>query len=88
MISLAIGTADGAAAVGSSIGLSQNTAAKIHEDLADFIGSPSATPPVIGAQNAYNAAKSAKTAASAARRKAATCGTGKPCIGCCALTAW
>lgn len=68
LISLATDAADGAAAVGAAIGLSQNTAPKIRADLVAFVGDPAATPAVVGARNAYSAAKSAKTAASAAAR--------------------
>lgn len=68
LISLATDAADGADTEGASIGLSQNTAAKIRTDLVALAGSTTTVPPVIGAQNAYNLAKSAKVAATAARR--------------------
>lgn len=68
LITLATDAADGAITEGPSIGLSQNTAAKILTDLVNFAGDPNAAPPVIGAQNLHNAAKSAKVAASAVRR--------------------
>jgi hypothetical protein len=68
LVTLATDAADGATTEGASIGLSQNTAAKIRADLVNFAGDPAAVPPVIGAQNLHNAAKSAKVAASAVRR--------------------
>lgn len=68
LISLATDAADGADAEGASIGLSQNTAVKSRADLVAFAGDPDAVPPIIGAQNAHNAAKAAKVNATATRR--------------------
>ena len=67
---LVIQAIGGGTAVGTPTGIAQNTAARISSDYKDYAGDPTATPPELGKQGAYNKARGDLTAAQAARREA------------------